>query len=470
LKILQNNFEQNFTNDKYLYLLINLSFIFFFALNLNFLLVSNNFSVFIASLSGLFSIYVVYKRDSNLRNWHLLFFTMFFVFYFLGGFLGKLLIDLNESYVDLPTNFNKGISILSEFRAYNYSGLICQLILLFTFFFNKDNLTNVLILKHDKTLYKISVFFLSISIPIVLVNSFFELKYYLAQGFSFYYTQDGRFVSPIYFSALFYNVYVFSCFLFLISKPFEKKFNFFLFFYLIISLLESLKGTRSVIIINFLFIFWYRAEMFNKGKINFKALSIATLIFIFFLSFAGVVRQNVDVFSISDIYNLILKGLSTGQYQLALYLENSNFLEDNELYILYPILFPFYYLIYGEGIVYQSIERLTYPMDINHAISSKINQDWYLSGAANGNNFVMELIYSWYSFFGVILFFFLYTFFYRKRNSNKVFLLVWLILLRQLIISPRDSVFPNTWFILKALIFYFIVSLIRIILVKKYKY
>jgi hypothetical protein len=210
--------------------------------------------------------------------------------------------------------------------------------------------------------------------------------------------------------------------------------------------------------------------MFDKGKINFKTLSVSAFFFIIFLAFAGVLRQNVDVFNLSDIYNLILKGLSTGQYQLALYLENSSFLENSDLYILYPILFPIYYLIYGEGIVYQSLERLSYPMDINHAISSKINQDWYLSGAANGNNFVMELIYSWYSFFGIILFFFLYSHFYRKRNSNKVYFLVWLILLRQLIISPRDSVFPNTWFILKAVVFYFLVLLIRYFLVRKYKY
>ncbi len=466
----QNKFEYNFDYNKYLYLLINLLFIIFFISNLNFFLVSNNFSVLISSVSSLFSIYVVYKRDANLRNWQLLFFSMFFIFYFLGGFLGKLLIDFNESYVDLPTNFNKGISLLSEFRAYNYSGLICQLILLFSLFFKNNHLTSYPILKHDKSLYKISVFFLSITIPIVLINSFFELKYYLSQGFSFYYTQDDRFVSPIYFSALFYNIYVFSCFVFLISKPVEKKFNIFLFVYLLISFLESLKGTRSVIIINILFIFWYRADMFDKGKINFKALSISACFFVIFLAFAGVLRQKVDVFNLSDIYNLILKGLSTGQYQLALYLENSSFLENSDLYILYPILFPIYYLIYGEGIVYQSLERLSYPMDINHTISSKINQDWYLSGAANGNNFVMELIYSWYSFFGIIIFFLLYSHFYRKRNTNKFFLLVWLILLRQLIISPRDSVFPNTWFILKAIVFYFVVLLIRNFLVKKNKY
>ena len=78
------------------YLLFTIQFIFFNICNI---------------LFGIFCIFVTYDLNKSLNNWLLIFFVTYFLFYFLGGFLGKLFIDSKESYVDLPTNFNIGISV-----------------------------------------------------------------------------------------------------------------------------------------------------------------------------------------------------------------------------------------------------------------------------------------------------------------------------------------------------------------------
>ena len=336
------------------------------------------------------------------------------------------------------------------------------LVLLFiSLFFKTSNQSLVPPLKHDVFLFNFSVFILFLSIPLVLLNSFFELKYYVNQGFAFYYTKDFRFSSPIPFISFFYNIYLFGTFIFLLSKPKEKEFNIFLVFFLLISLFESLRGTRSVIIINVIFIIWYRADNFKKDKIHYKTLFSSFFVFVFFLAFTGVIRQNQDVFTSQDVYNLILKGISTAQYQLALFIENSNLLKEDYYYILYPVVFPFYYLLWGDEIAYQSYERTLLPMDINHTLSSELNFQAYLAGAANGNNFVMEIILNDFYVFWIFLFFVLNYFLFLNRNSNIFLYLLSMVFIKHLIAAPRDSVFPNLWFVLKVFLFLVLVLLLR---------
>jgi hypothetical protein len=233
-----------------------------------------------------------------------------------------------------------------------------------------------------------------------------------------------------------------------------------------------LRGTRSVIIINIIFIIWYRADNYNRNKIHFKSLLISFLIFIFFLAFTGVIRQNQDVFSSQDIINLLLKGISTAQYQLALFIENAKLLDEEYFYILYPLIFPFYYLIWGEEIAYQSYERTLLPMDINHTMSSELNFQAYLSGAANGNNFVMEIITNKVFVIWIFIFFVLNYFIFLQRKSNIYLYLLSMIFVKHLIASPRDSVFPNLWFVFKIFIFLFLVILIKkfFLFILKYSY
>lgn len=438
---------------------INFCFILFYTVNINFILVHLNAVVIVAFFSSLFCLYSSYVYRPFLNNWVLIFFTTYFLFYFFGGGLGKLLLDYGESYTDLPTNFNTGISEYSEFKAYNYSAIVMHLILALYFLYPNDSYNRVKYFSSDNFFLKISGVLLCISIPMVLVNSFFELNFYLQNGFTLFYTTN-RYESFIPFFSSIYNLFSLSSMIFLASKPSYKKFIIFSFFFLVISMIESLRGTRSVIIVNLFLILWYRADIYHFRTIKISKIFVFCLLGLVFLAFSGAYRQGLNNFEVDQILNLIFKGISMGQYQLALYLENIHLLTGIG-YFFYPFLFPIYYFFYGESIAFQSLERTFLPMDINHTISSKLNQSAYISGAANGNNFVTEMIVDGILPLMICVFYFLYFYVFRYRFRSKVHLVISLIFLKHLIMAPRDTVLPNLWFVLKVLVFYFIIYVFR---------
>ncbi|WP_106830637.1 O-antigen polysaccharide polymerase Wzy [Parabacteroides pacaensis] len=249
-------------------------------------------------------------------------------------------------------------------------------------------------------------------------------------------------------------------FLMIASVPSKKTFLSFSFLYFCSVIPILLMGERGDIAALILFIIWYMSKMYDT-KFSFKKLGMLAVIMMLVFQILAYTRTGSEVENTSFFFLIIMFLFSQSQSFniLALYLSyNIEKLPHNYPYFLDSCIGGLM------GVSGQSLETLSVRSSIGHHLVYYLNPDYYLAGASLGTSFVTE-IYE-FKYVGVILgalalAYFMY--FVEYKMMKTPFLLIFLFdFFTIILLSPRGSLLPSIYFIIK----YTLVALVLITMSK----
>lgn len=292
---------------------------------------------------------------------------------------------------------------------------------------------------------------------------FLEFKYVLNAGYITIYIGGLKDVNYYSFLIQYSQLFFLSLFsYYLILNPSKRSFLKIGFLYLILSLLDSLKGARVTFILPLFYIIWYYFNVFNI-KINYKIISRAVIFFVFLLFFSFIISnsRNKGDYTIKDniVKSAILETGSTLQV-VGRYIKNKKSMAFTYPYILEPIVYPYFYLTrFSIMVSGQSESMLLYRNSLNHQLTAKVDINSYLNGRGLGSSIVAEFYQ--YGIIVLVLLSLIYGFFlillYKKIFTSTLLYLSPLVLTHFFFIS-RDTAFPNLIELFKALLMLFIIK------------
>lgn len=444
---------------------------FIFGLILYFLLtpsviISQYYSVTVSILS----LIIIYQNSNKFKDWFLWFAVFYFLFYQFGTFLG-LILQLNTTvFLDWDSSFSNYTSIESKYISYILSGLgIVFLAVLNLYSRNKEIKPNF---ETNIKVQRTAFYLFCTSAVFVFFNQLSELKYYNLNGYATLYTNTSDQISYTPFSSLWTNLYYYSYFVFLVTKPTKIKFFILSTIFILLTLLDSLKGSRGGLIITIATLFWYYNIFFKKSVfLNFKNILIFITLLFFIIGIK--VKREDSKFNIDLIIPILSQGISTSQWHLSVFIENRQLISTNTPFFIAPLYFPVKYLLYGNTLIGQNEASILHRDDLTHVMAYTLNKTAYLSGFGMGSSILSEAYqYGLIGFF-LILSFFYYTYrFFFNMNSTRFHFFLLIIIFTQVIFSPRDTVFLNTWSLIKGTLFYlfiFLISSIKTIIYKNHE-
>ena len=416
---------------------------------------------FYSVASGLTSIILtILVSKNNITNWFIWFLISFFLFYQFGTFLTMLLTNNAKMILNVSTTFSNSPSELSQIRGYALSGAAIALLSFFNLFFNFKKKDKILI--SNTSLLHTSKFIFYFTLIFVLIDSILQLKYASTVSYATLYMTETQYISPIPMSALFKSFFNCSFYLILSSIPSKKLFKKVSFIFLLITLLDSLRGGRGILVVNIALISWYYFNFYNVIKMNYTKLLISISLLLFIIIYISYKRDDLE-FNFDMIVGIFSNGISTSQYHIAVYLDHEKEFASLPPFFLAPILFPIFYLFYGKNFIGQSESASELRFDLTHVMPSTLNHNAYLSGAGTGSAIISESIqYGLIIFFILLfLFYFIYNSLINIKSPSILRRFISILLFMHLIISPRESISINTWGVIKfVLIFIFIKYLI----------
>ncbi|CAK7019272.1 O-antigen polysaccharide polymerase Wzy [Fusobacterium varium] len=320
-------------------------------------------------------------------------------------------------------------------------------------------------IKEDKIWEKVSQVIIYISFLPLLMRLILEIKIIKMIGYAGLY--NGEFFNyslPIWTKG--WNIlFFFSYYLFLASKPSHKNFLKCSFIFVIINLIQSLKGGRTILGINLLLILTYYIILFKK-QVTKKMILIFVPLILFFQLISNM-RSSIN--SSMSIVNSIIKffkeqGGSVGIIGLnKLFIDK--YLVNPTLMLFSPIRDYIVFLFENYDSKKQSLEVLLHTTNISAHLSYQINKEYYLLGFGVGGNYLAEL----YNFGGIIFIFFInvllgYTFPNIEKNllSSRFKLYMMIPIIKNLYISPRASFFP----VLSEIIQFFLIYCVFLLFTK----
>lgn len=318
-------------------------------------------------------------------------------------------------------------------------------------------------------LIKLFSFLFYISGPILAIFYLKEARIVSEYGYSSYYngtvaeTLNGNILLPISrlcFTISFYTL----CTL----ENREKKFNKIAIVYLLITGVQLLRGARAEFIIAFLTICYIRYRIFGKG-VRFKTICILAMVAIPGIYFVSLLRNGeLKSFNLLDSINYFFISLSGSLNVPAYYVQNKDILPlHNYPYIFEPIIRLFLVLCYPEITAGQSEAVILVRQNLSHQITYHMSNDYYLSGANVGNNFLAELME--FGLPGIFIgsFFLAYAIKYYDERfcSNLFFRFMSIEFVGKILFEPRAEYFYDTYNLFKyGTIYLFVCILGKIIL------
>lgn len=414
-------------------------------------------SQFYSVSSSIFSIFftIVFNRN-NTKSWFFWFLISFFLFYQFGTLLTILLTGDASMILNVPTTFSNSPTESSQISGYILSG--CAIAFFAFLHLSSNHIKKEYILITNKPLLKTCLKIFYFTFGLVIIDSILQLKYTNNISYTSLYTAELHNNSIIPLASVWKLLFNCSFYIILASIPSKHLFKKISIIFILITLIDSLKGGRGVLVINISLILWVYANFYNIIKINyFKALFFLLFILtiIIYISFK---RENLD-FDIDVMVGIFSNGISTSQYHLAVYLDYQQDFKTYAPFFTAPILFPIFYLIYGGKFIGQSEAASNLRFDLTHVMPSTLNHDAYLNGAGTGSAILSESIqYGLFTFIILILcFYIIYSSFINITSSSILKRFISILLFMHVVISPRESISINLWGVLKLLvIFYFI--------------
>lgn len=285
-----------------------------------------------------------------------------------------------------------------------------------------------------------------ISLPGITAKMLIQLRLILQVGYEAYYTGVLKTIDYPFFTKGSGTVMTIGFLIFLISIPSKKKFISISSLYLLVKLIDSLKGARSVFLTQLLFIMWYYYKVYGtKIKIG-TVIKLGAFTMIFSQILVSV--RSKKVFSL-DLINGILDFLhSQGVSYLVL-----GYLVQFKSYIHESRTYP--YILQGLfGFAPQSAETLKNTNSLADRLTYYLNPGAYLRGEGIGSNYIAEfydLGYIWLIIGSIILGYAVIK--YEKSSAkSRYMLLLSAYFIPNLFYIPRGSFFGSG--LIKGLVFY----------------
>ena len=429
-------------------------------------------SIGVAAFYSFFSAIVCLAAAASISNkeqsWLFWFTVTYFLFYQFGTIAGTLLGGFDESFVNHRTNFSNDITDDAIARSYVVSGACIALIWLFAGYFHIHPPKREI--PFHKPMYQLGLILLTLSTPIILYSLIEQINLIRQQGYAFLYTsgfQDQR--SSIPGLSIISNINTLSFLMIFASMPSRKRFFYTAGLFLLISFTDSLKGARSALIIPWIFIIWH-ASIYYGFRLRLRRSILYTIAVFAILFYGQITRGEEGDIGMYLLERFITIDMSKAQHTLAVVLDNYDNVEVRSIFAFEPLVFPVQFLQHGSAVVGQSETTAILRGDLNHTFSSYLNYGAYISGAGLGSAFAAEAFQ--FGFTSMLLFIPIWYIFFRsflsgRLGAYRILLLIQPIIFMHVVFSPRGTIFPATWPVLKILIMYLAIIVLVQILPKK---
>jgi oligosaccharide repeat unit polymerase len=305
----------------------------------------------------------------------------------------------------------------------------------------------------DKFLFYIGKKIMIIFFCFVFYRSYLELKLLFGDRALLYILGSENIGTSVYLrfcSAIFQTGYLFI----LASYPTKKEFFKYSIVYILVIMPGMIIGNRAEFAVTLLFIIWYLYKMYNH-KFNYLKLFISGIGFVVLLQIIAILRAGDKI--LTNIFELITTFLtyqSSSLDVIELYIEYKNELDGLNLnypFILDPLIAGF------TGLSGQNLEVLETRASLGHHLIYLLNPQYYLSGFSGGTSSIAELYQ--FGILGVSVGAIILGWFIAKVNyklpRNRGYMMFSMLIFTTIVMSPRNSYFPNLYQIIKNLIFYF---------------
>lgn len=318
-------------------------------------------------------------------------------------------------------------------------------------------------INHNPYLYKLGKEMMIVLFVFALYRAFLEVKLLYGNRELLFLEGSADIGLPVYIrlASTFFQV---GYFFLVASLPSKKQFIIASSIYLIVILPSVILGNRMELASLFLYILWFlnRVYFFRLGKIKIIVLLFSAIIG---LQIIGIIRSGNDFqnISLSLLITSFLVSQSVSYNVLPLYITHKG--------ILIPHSYPFILdsMVGGlTGYTGQNYEVLTHRATLGSHLGYSINQSYFFSGRSIGTSYIAEAYE--FGLIGIILAAFIlaiYIYIFNKKVISIRFLLLFSYLFfYPIITSPRASLFPSIYALLK----YLIIMTISIILYNIIRY
>ena len=373
--------------------------------------------------------------------------------YTLGLFnFSRIALDLLEyARIGWATKFANYYFCTSVVNEIIYVFLICLLIIHLGFLIaiKTSKLDFDITIKRDEVNIQFSKIVFIVFSFMLAIKLFIQFKAILAYGYNAYYTgilRNIEYPSYTYSSG---TIMTIAFIIFLVSKPEKSEFLIFSSIYLLVKLLDSLKGAWAIFLTQFLFIFWYYVKAY-KPKIRYRDLF---KIFGFILAFSQILVsfREKKLFSLKIITSIENFFFSQGVSYLVLgYTIDLKERIANKLYIIQGIF----------GFKPQGQEALNTTNSLPDVLTYMLDPKAYIKGEGIGSNFIAESYFLGY-FLMIILFVILGYLIVKYEiyvGKYRILLMLSTYLIPNLFYIPRGSLFGGG--LLKFIGIYILVPLI----------
>ncbi|WP_240790905.1 O-antigen polysaccharide polymerase Wzy [Sulfitobacter pontiacus] len=429
--------------------------------------ISIGVAAFYSCFSAIICLIAAVSVSNKEQSWLFWFTVIYFLFYQFGTIFGTFLSGFDASFIDHPTNFSNSISNDALAHSYIVSGACISLIWSFAGYFpvtppNKR-------LPFNKPMYQVGIILLALSTPFMLYGLAEQFNLVRQQGYAFLYTSgfQGK-SSSIPGMSVINNANTLAFLVIFASQPSIKRFRYIAALFILISLIDALKGARSALIIPIIFLVWHASIYYNlRVRLGRSIPYIITVLII--LIYWQVARNGGAAIGANLLERFLTSDISKAQHTLAVVLDNYDYIHVSSIFAFEPVTFPVHFLQHGSAIIGQSETTALLRHDLNHTFSSQLNYGAYIGGAGLGSAFAAE---SFQFGFATMLLFIpiwltLNSYLFRMAGSHRLALLMQPILFMHIISSPRGTIFPATWPILKLLIMYMAVIVVIKLLPRK---
>lgn len=346
-------------------------------------------------------------------------------------------------------------------------GIIFGIIIYLLFNKNQMIIDNI---QENKLWEKLSKYLIYVSFfPLLLKNI---LEYNIVKKIGYVALYNGNFYqySLPFWTKGWNMLFTFSYYLFLVSKPTLKNFKKCTILFFIISIVQTLKGGRTALVVNVFLVLTCYIILYKK-QIKILFISIYMFPLVIGLQFISNLRS-ANYLNNTFFYNIIKffqeQGGSVGVIGLN-FIYRIDYIINYRWMIFSPIVDHLKSIGESMSLRSQSLEALMRTTNLSAHLSYAINKKYYLLGYGVGGNYLAEL----YNFGGYFCIFFVnivlaYFLLKIQKNILKSRLRFYLMIpiLKNIYISPRASLFPLLPEILNFYIIYVIFCIIVNILKK----
>ena len=390
----------------------------------------------------------VWWLDRRVSNWALWFFFSYFALYQAGNLIGLFVLGGETSVLEYPTTFSNGITIEARASAYLVSGIAASVLATICSLWPPPATRRLP--EPSPRLERWSRWLVLASAPACATIFVLDATKLAAVGYAALYSADFRTIgADVPLRGLWTNMNSIGFALWFASVPRERTCRWMAPLFVALALLDSLKGARILLLVPVAFVLWYRAYVYGRDHFSRTAKVVVAGTAAAFAFGVELLRQEGGS-AVDAVSGFLIFSVSKAQYTLALFLEHRDALNETQAYWAAPLRFPLTYLLHGSNVVGQSLTSADLRGDLGHVLSSRLNLSAYVNGAGTGSSLVAEA--SQYGTAIMVLLLLLFYVGYRwffNRLSTRAFLLMSPLIFQQLVFSPRDTMFPNAWGLVK---------------------